>query len=580
MALPSPRVASCYPLYSKPSPFPYAIFCDCFFHVVRASWGKPTGRREKRRDKILVSQNRKNGYFLDYLLQLFRIYILNILFVSLVLNTSKNVIRLRFWFFHIAFKPLLLFLFLLAKGVAGYSQVLPSEEDGNPDMEIPEYVTVNNIFIVGNEKTRKNIIVREMDISEGKTYSWREFVDLIIADQKKVYNLLLFNTVDVTPLFLADNEVEVLVSVKERWYILPSLIFTLADRNFSEWWINQNRDFSRVNYGVKLDHNNVGGRNEKLRLVGQLGFTQAFDIQYSKPYIDRKQLHGLSVRFNYFTNKTIAVRSSENRQVFYTNEDENILKKTMNSLLTYTYRGSYYNFHYLSFGHHRSDIHEDVLSQNSFYFPNDGTRLKYFFASYNYRHDKRDNIAYATDGELLNLGVNQYGLFSGDDITETEFTLLANRYIPIGRKFHLATGVSASAFLSPRQPYTLVRGIGYKPDFIRGYEVNVIEGQQVAVHKNSLRYELINIAFDISSYMPIDEFAVFPFKAYISANFDHGYVNDRNRIPENLRLTNRYLYGYGIGLDLVTLYDTVFRFEYSINDQGLGNFFINMKAPL
>jgi hypothetical protein len=126
----------------------------------------------------------------------------------------------------------------------------------------------------------------------------------------------------------------------------------------------------------------------------------------------------------------------------------------------------------------------------------------------------------------------------------------------------------------------LVRGIGYKPDFIRGYEINVIEGQQTIVHKNSLRYELLNLSFDISAFMPIEEFAVFPFRAYLSANFDHGYVNDKNRIPENLRLTNKYLYGYGLGLDLVSLYDLVFRFEYSINNQGTGNFFINVRSPL
>lgn len=446
-------------------------------------------------------------------------------------------------------------------------------------MQVPHQVAVNTVFIIGNEKTRKNIILREMDITEGVTYEWEEFLGMLEADQRKIYNLLLFNTVEVKPFFVTDEQVEVLVTVTERWYILPSVIFSLADRNFSEWWINQNRDFSRVNYGVKIDHNNVGGRNEKLRLAGQLGFTQAFDIQYSKPYIDRKQRHGLSVRFNYFTNKTIAVRSVQNRQVFFTNENEDILRRSMNAMLAYSYRGSYYNFHSASIGYHQTSVHEDVLRQNPYYLSDNATRLTYFFASYSFRHDKRDNNAYATRGELLILGLNKYGFFSRDNLDETELTLTANRYLPLGGKFHLVSGLSASAFLSPRQPYTLVRGIGYRPDFIRGYEVNVIEGQQLAVHKNSLRYELLNVQFDISGYMPLEEFAVFPFRAYLSANFDHGYVNDRNRLVENLRLTNRYLYGYGVGLDLVTLYDSVFRFEYSINSQGMGNFFINMKAP-
>jgi len=494
-------------------------------------------------------------------------------------NPSKYPVNLNYCLRHSLLLLLVLVCSLLKGSGEIFAQTQPTEEE-LPKSQVPEKVTVNNIFIVGNEKTRRRIILREMDLSIGVTYAWEDFIALLAADRKKIYNLLLFNTVELTPLFTSEDQVELLLTVKERWYIIPSLIFTLADRNFSEWWINQNRDFSRVNYGVKLDHNNVGGRNEKFRMIGQLGFTQALDLQYTKPYIDRKQRHGLGTRFTYFTNKTIGVRSGNNRQFFYTSEDEDILRRVINASLTYTYRGSYYNFHNVTLGYQNNKIHEDVLLQNPLYFPDSKTQIQYFVASYSYRHDKRDNIAYATEGQLLNLGLTQYGLLGGDDIRETEISVVANKYTRFGNKIHFVSGVSASTFLSKRQPYTLVRGIGYKPDFIRGYEINVIEGQQTIVHKNSLRYELLNLSFDISAFMPIEEFAVFPFRAYLSANFDHGYVNDKNRIPENLRLTNKYLYGYGLGLDLVSLYDLVFRFEYSINNQGTGNFFINVRSPL
>src|SRR5690606_33952824 len=211
-------------------------------------------------------------------------------------------------------------------------------------------VTVNQIFVVGNEKTKRSVILREMDISEGESYSWGDFTNLINGDQIKIYNLQLFTSVNITPLFTANNEVELLVSVNERWYVIPSIIFNLADRNFSEWWINQGRDFSRVNYGLKLSHNNVAGRNEKLRAAGQLGFTQALDLTYIKPYIDKDQLHGLSARFSIFTNRNIAIRSVNNKQLFYANDAEDVLRKSLNTSLTYTYRGSFYNTHYLTLG--------------------------------------------------------------------------------------------------------------------------------------------------------------------------------------------------------------------------------------
>ena len=480
-------------------------------------------------------------------------------------------------FIALKINPFLLFLLLanLWSVSQCWSQIVTSDVDQAPDS-----ITVQHIYIVGNEKTQRNIVIREMDITEGVTYPWGQFTTLVNQDQNKIYNLQLFTSVTITPLFVEEDQVELLISVKERWYVIPSIIFSLADRNFSEWWINQGRDFSRVNFGLRLDHNNVGGRNEKLKVAGQLGFTQAFDITYSMPSIDKEQLHGLAARFTYLTNKTIAIRSANNKQVFYTNDDEDRLRKTINSELTYTYRGSFYNFHFLSFGYNRTTIHEDVLRQNPRYFVHGDRKLRYFYAGYSFKHDKRNHIGYPTDGELLTIGLNRYGLFTNDDVNETELSILANKYFPINNKFHFVSGLSASAYLSPSQPYTMVRGVGYSPDFIRGYEVYVIDGQQTIVHKNSFRYELLNLAFDISAYMPLDEFSHLPIRAYLSANFDHGYVNDRNRLPENSLLTNTYLYGYGLGLDLVTFYDLVLRFEYSINSLGTGDFFINVRAPL
>jgi outer membrane protein assembly factor BamA len=443
----------------------------------------------------------------------------------------------------------------------------------------PEKVVINNIFIVGNEKTRKNIILREIDLKTGVSYDWDDLITVIQEDQKKIYNLQLFTSVEITPLLTDEENIEILVSVKERWYIIPNIIFTLADRNIAEWWTNQNRDFSRVNYGGKLSHNNVGGRNEKLRIGAQFGFIKAFEIMYSIPYLDRNQNHGISGQFTYFTQKTIPVKSAFNKQVFYTNENEEILRKNSSAFFRYSYRASFYNFHFVTLGYNNTIVSPDVFIQNPAYLLHESTKLNYFVVGYTFRHDKRNNIQYATEGELLNVSLTKFGVFSADDIDDTEFTLNANKYYKFGEKFNFVTGLSISSFLEKRQPFTLVRGIGYNPYFIRGYELNVIEGQQTLVHKNSLRFKFIDIGYDIGKYVPLEEFSYLPLKMYLGFNFDHGFVNDRNNIPENVRLTNKYLFGYGPGLDIVTLYDMVFRFEYSLNNQGEQGFFVNFRAP-
>lgn len=445
--------------------------------------------------------------------------------------------------------------------------------------EPPESVVISSIYIVGNEKTKRNIILREIDVQEGIEYEWEELVLMLDADQKKVYNLQLFNSVEITPLMTGEKQIDILVRVTERWYIIPNVILNLADRNLAQWWVLQNRDLSRINYGGRLVHNNVGGRNEKLRVGGQMGFIRAAELLYSKPYIDKNQKHGLAFQFTHFTQRNIAVRSANNRQVFYSNEQEETLRRNTSSFLRYTFRGSYYNFHFVTVGYNSTWINEDVFTQNPNYFLHGDNRLRYSVVGYNYRHDKRDNVAYATDGQLLNLSLMRYGVFGSDDVKDTEFTMNANKYTKLSDKAHFATGLSFNHFFGQRQPFTLVRGIGYRPFFIRGYELNVIEGQQVLVHKNSLRYKVLDLAFDLSDYVPLDELAILPFRFYLSGNFDHGFVNDRNQLVENLRLTNRYLYGYGLGLDLVTLNDVVFRLEYSINSLREGSFFFNVNAP-
>ena len=443
----------------------------------------------------------------------------------------------------------------------------------------PERVKVTNVFIIGNQKTQKSVILRELDFTTDFFYDWDTFLGILVADQKKIYNLRLFTSVEITPLIVGPEEIEVLITVKERWYILPSLIFQLADRNFAEWWTNQNADFSRVNFGMKLSHSNVGGRNEKLRFSGQLGFTKEIDFQYSIPFIDKNQKHGLAFQFTIFDQKTIAIKSANNRQVFYTTDAEDVLRKNMSTGIRYSYRRTFYNIHNFTLGYNSTWVSPLVLQQNPNYFQHGSNKLRYMFATYSFRHDKRDNVSYATQGELLQLTATKYGILFVNELDEVEVNVVANKYFKLNDKFHFNTGLTANWFLSVKQPYTLVRGIGYNPNFIRGYELNVIEGQQLYVHKNSFRWKFADWAIDISNLVPLEQFSTIPIRLYWSANFDHGYVKDRNNIPENSRLTNQYLFGYGTGIDLVGFYDAVFRFEYSRNDQKEGTFFFNFRAP-
>ena len=75
----------------------------------------------------------------------------------------------------------------------------------------------------------------------------------------------------------------------------------------------------------------------------------------------------------------------------------------------------------------------------------------------------------------------------------------------------------------------------------------------------------------------LEKFATIPFAIYLNAYGDAGYVED-TRYQQHNSLTNSWLYGCGAGIDLVTYYDLVFRFEYSVNKFGESGIFIHFSA--
>ena len=105
-------------------------------------------------------------------------------------------------------------------------------------------LSINRVLIIGNKVTRESIISRELSLKPGDTVSTKRIDKILILDQRKIYNLRLFNTVTIQWLELSANQVDLLVEVNERWYTFPVPIFELSDRNFNEWWQNYNHDLT------------------------------------------------------------------------------------------------------------------------------------------------------------------------------------------------------------------------------------------------------------------------------------------------------------------------------------------------
>ena len=64
---------------------------------------------------------------------------------------------------------------------------------------------------------------------------------------------------------------------------------------------------------------------------------------------------------------------------------------------------------------------------------------------------------------------------------------------------------------------------------------------------------------------------------YLKTYADVGYVKNYPNYTYSGRLADKFIYSYGVGIDVVGSYDVVLRFEYTANAEGDHGFFFNMK---
>jgi outer membrane protein assembly factor BamA len=83
--------------------------------------------------------------------------------------------------------------------------------------------TIRNIVISGNKKTKASIILRELPFKSGETYPLSELVKKFEDARRQLLNLVLFHEVLVAVKSFEENNVDILVAVKERWYLFLML---------------------------------------------------------------------------------------------------------------------------------------------------------------------------------------------------------------------------------------------------------------------------------------------------------------------------------------------------------------------
>ena len=100
---------------------------------------------------------------------------------------------------------------------------------------------------------------------------------------------------------------------------------------------------------------------------------------------------------------------------------------------------------------------------------------------------------------------------------------------------------------------------------MRGYDLYVIDAQSFALQRFTFRKKLLEKEIVANSFLPIKQFSKVPFAIYLNTYYDLAYTYTANAFPGNKYLSNEMLRGGGVGIDIVTYYDSVIRLEYSTN---------------
>jgi hypothetical protein len=446
---------------------------------------------------------------------------------------------------------------------------------------ITSSIIVGEIILTGNRITRPYIIYREILFGTGDVIPLKRWNEVLDGSRQNLLNTSLFNFVEIETEIRGDSSIiDVTFHFVERWYIWPIPLVELADRNFNEWW--ETRDFSRLNYGLYLNHNNFRGRRELLQALFLTGYSQAFAISYLKPNVNRAQTIGFGLNASYNRRRELAFATRNDQPVYFDHPGEYSMSNFMINAMFY-YRPKIHESHSFWLQYSAYRFSDTLQKLNPDFFQGDNNSPRFLSMLYEFRSDHRNLKYYPTSGYYFDLVLSKHGLgFSQNNgINIFNVSTTYKNYTELLPRWFLLSGATLKISSSSRQPYFMNRSLGYMYDFVRGYEYYVVDGQHLGLLKTNIKYQVLQPTIIRLPFIKTEKFNKLHLALYLGFHSDIGYVLEPNNHETNgNQLPNRLLWGNGIGFDIVTYYDRVMRMEYSINHLGEHGFFLHFLAPI
>lgn len=444
----------------------------------------------------------------------------------------------------------------------------------------PDSVVISRLVILGNEKTKKAVLLRELTVNEGQKIHFDEIPVHRSKMQENLMNTGLFNFVQVDD-SISENKLVFWIHLEERWYLWPNVYVDYADRNINNWW--KKNDWQRLNYKVGLIQNNFRGRREEIGVQAQLGYEHAFAFLYNIPFLNQKKTVGVKLLADYTAHHHLAYESIDHRLLYVSNPNR-YLNQKLQLTLSVQYRPDIHTTHQLTGGMYRYSTDDTLLQLNSNFANQKQAAFPYF--SYIFKLDYRDYKPYPLNGFYVDFAARKFGLPGLVNDHVLFKTYLRKYFQLLPQRWYFATGLVAQTHLGNDLPYHLIanRGLGYGRDFVRGMEYYVFDQSDWVYLKTSLKrkilpQQIVQLGF-LKNKLFKEKFSKIPVEIFGTAFFDAGYVSGDYQQKEANPLLNSWIQGAGFGLEFVTYYDKVLRTEVSWNHRGESGFFFHMIAPI
>jgi len=487
---------------------------------------------------------------------------------------------------------ILTFIFTIFSG-----HVFSQNKDGKviiPDTLEFNEVVFKEVKVSGNKVTKDHYIVRELDFKMGDTLDvisgkgklnsnhkrtvMNDSSELVLRlhySRENIINTKLFLTVNLGMEQIQENNYRLMIKVTERhyWWLFP--VVKLNAPNFNEWL--RDPDLSDVSMGAFFSHNNLFGISHQTSIAAYVGKSYAAVFGYKIPWIGHGKKIGLTFAAAYQNLYTVEYGSLDNkRQMIY----DNGAFQNVKIGAVFNFRPNLYHYGNIKLSGEWVQISDSLYTLDNNFLAQGDNKNTSLSVYVDYSYDSRNSHSYPLRGNHLNVFLNKQGMgLISKDVDFFSYGIDFRFYQTIGKRWYVAEMFKLENSSGENRPYYYQLNMTDKKDFIRGYDLFTLKGDEMYYFRSNLKYELVKPRVKkVKKGQEDNKFKALQYAFYINLIADAGYVT--NKFTDNNPYNNKMLFSWGLGIDFVTYYDLVLRFEYAFTSVGTNGFFIRFGMPI